>query len=255
LRAARLRWSAPGRKPSSDDRRRARLGNHRLPEPSEGIKRLGKVRGAVIDVLDNAGGTLTLAELACALGKARPRDLRRRTLPMLEEAGIIAIDGEFVTLADDWLDRLVEVRVRDGEVARERLDRERHGREGKAFRNRRKVKLTSHWANNPEADGAIEDLRRADEPEPEKPQTYKEPPPEDDVLTQAREVDRLVRQGYKRRFALEEVLGSVELGPHRVERKPAAAEDDWRKHALSCACDACLYPQPRYARTRREVVA
>jgi hypothetical protein len=252
LRAPRLRWSAPRRKPSKAEVRRARLGNHRLPEVRESIRRLGKIRGAVIDVLEDAGGTLTLAELAHALGKTRPRDLRRRTLAMLEEAGIIALDVETVTLADDWVDKLEEIRVRDGEVARERLDRERHAREGKAFRNRRKVKLSQHWTNNPEADGTVEDLRPADEPEPEKPQPYKEPPrpPEDDVVTQARKVDELVRQGMKRRLALEEVMGCVELGrrgPPR-QQEPVEAPDDWRKHALACECSDCLYPEPRYAK-------
>lgn len=254
LRAPRLRWSSPGRKPSAKDRRRARLGNHRMPEPREGIKRLGKIRGAVIDALDNAGGTLSLEELAHALGKTRPRDLRRRTLPMLVEGGIIAVSDETVTLVEDWPMWLEDVRVRDGEVVRERLDRERHAREGKAFRNRHEVKLTPHWTNNPEADGAIDDLRRADEPEPEKPQPYKEPPstpPETDVVTQTDEVDKLVRHGMKRRYALEEVLGCVDLDRRRGRRQQEAVRDDWRKHPIACECDACSFPEPQYARPHR----
>jgi hypothetical protein len=38
------------------------------------------------------------------------------------------------------------------------------------------------------------------------------------------------------------------------EWAPAPESDGWRKHPLSCECVACLYPPPRYARTR-EVVA
>jgi primase/DNA polymerase family protein len=253
LRAPRLRWSSPGRKARRGIDKKTRRVRDNVQPTREVVKRLGKVRGAVIDTLEGAGGTLTLTELTHAMRKARPRDLRRRTLPMLEEAGIIAIDGETVTLVDNWLVRLEEVRVRDGEVERERLDVERHKRQREAFRNRHQVKPTRHWTNNPQADGAIEDLRRADEPEPEKPQPYKEPSraPVDDVVAQTHKVDELVRHGMKRRFALEEVLGGVELG--RVARKAqqgaVEAQSDWRKHPLSCECEDCLYPEPRYARS------
>ena len=69
LRAPRLRWGYPG------------------------IKRLGKTRGAVLDVLEAAGGALPLETLYARLHpdkdpgdrrRWRPRDMRRRVLTPLE---------------------------------------------------------------------------------------------------------------------------------------------------------------------------
>jgi len=83
-----------------------------------------------------AGGSATLAEICEALHRKRPRDLKRRVLPMLEEARIITVDSDTVTLAADWLARLEEARELGAEVEAERRDRERHKREGEAFRRR-----------------------------------------------------------------------------------------------------------------------
>jgi hypothetical protein len=70
---------------------------------------LGKVRGAIVDALDKAGGTATLKDIADTLHRKRPRDIRRRNLPMLEEAGIIEVKGDTVSLSADWEARLNEV--------------------------------------------------------------------------------------------------------------------------------------------------
>jgi hypothetical protein len=75
-------------------------------EELAGVVRLGKVRGAILDALDAAGGTLTLHDLCEVLHRHRPRDVRRRNLPMLEEAGIIETAGDVITLAADWLEAL-----------------------------------------------------------------------------------------------------------------------------------------------------
>jgi hypothetical protein len=83
-------------------------------EPLARIERLGKIRGAILDALDAAGGTLTLQELGEITGR-RPRDLvrRKRTengrdglLIWPIEAGIVQVDGETVSLTEDWLQRL-----------------------------------------------------------------------------------------------------------------------------------------------------
>lgn len=113
LRAPRLRWSAPG------------------------IRRLGKSAGAVIDALEAAGGDLTISELAEALHKSRPRDLRRRTIPRLEAAGVVECDGVTVSLARDWLDALNENRESASEIEVHRLDMARYERERNAFREHR----------------------------------------------------------------------------------------------------------------------
>ncbi len=104
--AERLRWSAPG------------------------LKRLGKGCGAAVDALQAAGGSATLEQLARALGKGRPRDLRRRAIARLEAAAVVRVDGDAVALTTDWREALEAAR-RDGceeeaaavQDARDRLDR------------------------------------------------------------------------------------------------------------------------------------
>lgn len=139
LRAPRLRWSSPARKG-----RRGLVGGTRrvrfsvVTDSRPAVKRLGKIRGAVLDALEASGGSATAAEICEALHRKRPRDLRRRVLPMLEEARLITVEGDAVTLAPDWLERLEETRELGGEIEAERLERERHKRQSEAFRNREK---------------------------------------------------------------------------------------------------------------------
>jgi hypothetical protein len=108
-------WSRAKWKPTKKMVRDHRLGKlSMLPEPREGVKRMGKRRGHLFDALDCAGGTLTLRELGAITGR-RPWDLVRRKktekgreglLIWPERAGIVVIDGDTVSLAPDWLDRL-----------------------------------------------------------------------------------------------------------------------------------------------------
>ena len=117
LRAPRLRWSSPGSRPrrgTVQGTRMVRKGVRRPPK--DPIKRLGKIRGAIVDVLDAAGGTAILQEIADALHRARPRDLRRRNLPMLEETGIVVVEGDVVHLAENWLEALEAQRELGREV-------------------------------------------------------------------------------------------------------------------------------------------
>ena len=163
--ASRLRWPRPGYKP-----RRGTVGGTRKvregkpQQPRERIERLGKIRGAVVDALEVAGGTLALARLCEILHRKRPRDVRRRVLPMLEEAGVIAVDGDVVALAADWRERLEAARDAGGELEADELAEERRRTKSRDYRNRGKVKPTPHWANTC-ADGHVEDLRPTDEPE------------------------------------------------------------------------------------------
>jgi Domain of unknown function (DUF3854) len=142
LRAPRLRWSRPKYTP-----RRGVIGDTRKVRQSvklqsrDAIKRLGKIRGAILDVLDAAGGTATLQEIAEALHRARPRDLRRRNLPMLEESGIVVVgDDDVVSLTEDWLERLDNQRELGKEVETDELAARRHRLKSRAFHNRHKVK-------------------------------------------------------------------------------------------------------------------
>ena len=159
LRAPRLMWSSPkakGRRGLVKGTRMVRQGVRFEPRPA--VKRLGKTRGAILDALDAGGGVLILQEIADALHRKRARDLRRRSFPMLEEAGIITVDGDVVTLAEDWLDRLEDARELGGEIEAEEFARRRYREKSRAYHNRQQVEPTRHYVNMPDADGHIEDL-------------------------------------------------------------------------------------------------
>jgi len=137
LRAPRLRWSRPKFTPKRgvvEGTRRVRQGVK--VESRDRIVRLGKVRGAIMDVLNVAGGSATLQEIAEALHRKRARDLRRRNLPMLEEAGILAVEDDVVTLADNWLEALEVQRELGKEVEADELAAVRHRLKSRAFHSR-----------------------------------------------------------------------------------------------------------------------
>src|SRR5215218_5765240 len=74
LRAPRLRWSSPkakGHRGLVKGTRMVRQGVRSESRPA--LKRLGKVRGAILDALDAGGGILTLQEVAGALHRKRAR--------------------------------------------------------------------------------------------------------------------------------------------------------------------------------------
>jgi hypothetical protein len=140
LRAPRLRWSVSKWKPGPETRRKYRLGEISwLPEPRDHIKRLGKIRGAILDALDAGGGTLTLQQLAETLHRARPRDIRRRNLPMLEDAGMIQVNGDTVSLTDNWLEALEEQRRLGKELEAEELARTRYKVKSRSYHGRHDV--------------------------------------------------------------------------------------------------------------------
>ena len=171
----RFRWSSPAipkRRGLVRGTRRVRQG----PSPASraGVKRLGPGRGAAVDYMERVERRVPLAEMAEALGVERPRDLVRRKatekgrdgrLVMLLDAGILVFDGEAFDLPPDWRSGLEEARELGKEIEREDLERERHRRQREAFRNRHKTEPTHHYANDPNADGHIEELRLEDEPE------------------------------------------------------------------------------------------
>jgi hypothetical protein len=159
-----LRWSRPAFNPKRgtvSGTRRVRQGPK--PEARDRIERLGKTRGAVVDELVMAGGDLTLEELSAAMQIKRARDLRRRTLPMLEDFGIITVEDGAVSLAGEWRVMLEEARKLGEEVEAEEQARKRCRRRSQAYRSRERVKITPHWTQNPEAAGAVEDLERVED--------------------------------------------------------------------------------------------
>ncbi len=141
LRAPRLMWSRPKFTPKRgtiSGTRRVRTGPK--PKARPAVKRLGKIRGAILDVLDARGGTATLQEIADALHRKRARDIRRRNLPMLEDAGIITVDGDVVRLADNWLEALEEQRRLGGEIEAGEVARRRYESKSRAFHEQRNKK-------------------------------------------------------------------------------------------------------------------
>ena len=114
MRAPRLRWSAPY------------------------VSRLGKHNCAIIDWLLVEGGNTHVEELAEAMNK-RPRDLLRRNLPKLEEAGVVELDGAMVRLAANWREALERKREADGEIEAEERDRKKYQEQSENFRNRDKT--------------------------------------------------------------------------------------------------------------------
>jgi hypothetical protein len=138
LRASRLRWSRPKFTPrcgvvggTRKVRKSVKL------ESRDRIKRLGKVRGAILDVLDAAGGRATVEEISIALHRSRPRDLRRRNLPMLEAAKIVVVHDDVVCLTEDWLKRLEDQRELGKEIEADELAAKRHKLKSRAFHSRR----------------------------------------------------------------------------------------------------------------------
>jgi hypothetical protein len=148
--APRLRWSAPSRKPRRGlvrGTRRVRQGVRRPPR--DHIRRLGKGAGAVIDALEALGGELPLAELYGRLHpdrppedrkRWRPRDLRRRVIARLEDAGVVRCEGESVSLTPEWLEALNRDRERGGEIEAYRRDMRAYQEQSEAYRNRHRIR-------------------------------------------------------------------------------------------------------------------
>jgi hypothetical protein len=162
LRAPRLRWTQPKFTP----RRGLVSGTRKVRQspklaPRDRIERLGKIRGAILDALDAAGGTLTLRQIAEALHRSRPRDIRRRNLPMLEEAGIIRVDGDTVILSDSWLEALEDQRRLGKEIEAEELARKRYNLKSRAFRHRHEAPKSRPSAEGLRAVERSHEARRA----------------------------------------------------------------------------------------------
>lgn len=106
-----------------------------------GYSRLGKRRARIISLLAEAGGELGVSELAERLGVRRVSDLRRRSLQMLHERGIVDLDGNTVTLWPDWRERLEDARIEGDEYGASERQAENHRREHEGFVEARKSRL------------------------------------------------------------------------------------------------------------------
>jgi hypothetical protein len=129
------------------------------------IRRLGKKAGEVHDRLVAASGSMSLEELADAMGVKRPRDLRRNTpsytgpVAKLEEAGVVECVQGVVRVTLDHLDALNRRREEDGEIADFYRDVKRYNDQREAYRNSQKQTPDQHPANVG-ADGYISELEK-----------------------------------------------------------------------------------------------
>jgi hypothetical protein len=86
-----------------------------------------------VDLMERTG-PLTLEALADELEHRRPRDLRRRTLQPLLEAGVVdCVAGEYC-LSESWRENLDRRREEDGEIAAARKQTADHKRQQDSFR-------------------------------------------------------------------------------------------------------------------------
>jgi hypothetical protein len=266
LRAPRLRWPQPKYTP----RRGLVTGTRKVrqgvkPEPRPAIKRLGKIRGAILDALDAAGGTLTLRQIAETLHRSRPRDIRRRNLPMLEAAGIVEVHGGVVSLAADWLSRLEEQRrlgketdsyvVLAGEDGRERvvkvegietIARRRYEIKRDAYHSRRLRQLQENKTSKASAEAVKRSHEARDAALAEEAaRAKKESRLHDLTDEQAALVRPRVREGMKQEFAIESVVArttkrrAVMPGSEQPERKMPRMVDGIYQHGPECDCWLC----------------
>jgi hypothetical protein len=158
----RLRWPRPkytARRGLVSGTRRVR--NSKPLPPRDRIERLGKIRGAVVDALEIAGGTLTLAELCGTLHRKRPRDVRRRILPMLIDAGILEVKGDVLHLAANWSGRLQAARVAGGELEADELAERRRKLNSHAYHRRHDASKSRPSAAGLQAVRRSRELREA----------------------------------------------------------------------------------------------
>lgn len=139
------------------------------------IRRLGKMAGAIIDVLTHHGPSVTIQEIADTLQVCRLRDLTRDTeamegpLTRLRKRGIVTVDGDTVTLVDDWAEALDNERKRSGEQDAHNYWKARYKEESIAYQNREKVRAHRFTADDLKMAMArpISELERAPEPRTE----------------------------------------------------------------------------------------
>lgn len=97
------------------------------------VRRLGKNAEEIIDILENAGETMSVADLAAAKGITRLRDLRTRVLPRLQGAGVVKCSEDAVRLAPDWLQALNRRREEDQELDDYERDKKKYAEESRIF--------------------------------------------------------------------------------------------------------------------------
>lgn len=235
---ARLRWSRPKWKPTKKMIMEYRVRELSfLPEPRERIERLGKVRGAIVDALEVAGGELTLDEICEVLHHNRPRDVRRRVLPMLEDAGIIGCEGDVIRLAADWREKLNAARKTGEELEADKLAEVGRKLKSRAYRERDKPLVSKPSAAGLEAmrrsramrNARLEELARAEEerrkagPPPKLAALIRDLLDKNDRLRMGLLCEMATEEGFKWR----DVPAAARAMGCRVERLPEYGDEEF----------------------------
>lgn len=228
----RLRWSAPARKGTLLKRREKygdsiRVVTEVASEDRPYIHRIGPRRGAIIDVLERSECPVLLGNLCELLNFKRPRDVRRRVLPMLEEYGIISVRDDFVSLAEDWRERLEECRREKGEIRAAELQKSRHREESRQYREQGKTPKASLEAVRQMKELRERRLReRREEKERDRAAAVRPPSAVEALVSKYMKQHERIRLGLLCDLAREEGLRSRDIPPvvrnlgYRVERLP-----------------------------------
>ena len=169
LRVPRLRWSDPGRKARVGVVKGTRKVRQTKLKARPPRIRPGKIRGAELDALHNAGGALYVEELCEVLHRPRVRDFRRRNLVKLLEFGLVewfsevGTRREVVRLVDNWLQVLEQIRELGGEIEAEATARKRYENKCRAYHSRHKIRADHHPANAG-GDAWLEELEKLPPP-------------------------------------------------------------------------------------------
>jgi hypothetical protein len=97
------------------------------------VLRLGKRAEQIIDILEAAGESMTVAALGAELDIKNHRDLRYRTLPRLEAAGVVECSEDTVKLRPDWLAALNRKREEDQELEDYERDKRKYAEETRVY--------------------------------------------------------------------------------------------------------------------------
>jgi len=170
------------------------------------IRRLGKSAGHAVDVIEHAGGRMTLEDLYGRMypckdpqdrKRWRPKDLLRDSasgsktyegpLTRLGKAGVLEISGDEIALTPDWLGRINRRREEDQEIADFRRDTKRYQEDTENNRSGRKAAAAKA---KPDKAPTQAEMDQARENRPDG--LISELEPEGDAITEEVDVDLLL---------------------------------------------------------------
>ena len=173
---------------------------------------------------------------------------------MLEDAGIIRVDGDIVSLADNWLEALEDQRRLGKEIEAEELAERRYKIKSRAYHRRHETSKSEPSAVSIAGVKLSREKRHA-YLDAHAGYPAADTPSDAELVARRQRVERLVREGMARRFAEQEVNGAVARRSQARARSdppsgpPDAAGRSRRKmprmvegvyvHGQECGCEWC----------------